>query len=262
MCELSFILEMELRREGMIKEVRREFDIIKLCCKLLADPSVDRNIIDRILVMPLRKLLCEDKSVLLKLVPNLKLSPLSGDFIEVDGGLHITTPKLLALSEDKWLSIEDWRNQIIAYFDKNENDLPEKYPEFTFLQIKNKLKNADKIIFESMFDTEEVDYGYGKEIYYRRKNRGNTNENTVIFQLLKDIGYYDLTTFKFIKHISDKRGAHIDVGYAPLIKIINDPQKNGFSLILSIAIQTIYAVRKQIPELIDYWPDMAIEEEE
>lgn len=77
-----------------------------------------------------------------------------------------------------------------------------------------------------------------------------------IFELMKKAGYYDLTIFDFIKHLSDKRGAHIDPGIAPLIKNINGDKNRKITPIVSFAIQLIYAAKKQIPEMQDYWSEM------
>ena len=62
--ELSFVLEVELNRNGMIEEIKTEFDIIRMCLPYLND--LNKNyipIINRIVVMPLRKLLCDDNSM-------------------------------------------------------------------------------------------------------------------------------------------------------------------------------------------------------
>ena len=69
-------------------------------------------------------------------------------------------------------------------------------------------------------------------------------------------GYYKLTVYDFIKHLSDKRGAHIDPGIALLVKLINGNKENDITPIQCFAVQLIYAAKKQIPELGDYWPQM------
>ena len=74
--------------------------------------------------------------------------------------------------------------------------------------------------------------------------------------MLKKANYYDLSIYNFIKHLSDKRGAHIDVGHGPVIELVNQKDNNGHNLILCFAIQLIWAVKNQIPELSDYWPEM------
>lgn len=76
----------------------------------------------------------------------------------------------------------------------------------------------------------------------------------VIFELMNKAGYYSLTIYDFIKHLSDKRGAHIDFGLAPLVKMMND--SNSITPIQCFALQLIFAAKEQIPELANYWPEL------
>ena len=70
--ELNFVEEFNLSSKGMIKEIETEFDIIRLCFQELNELDEKyQTMFNRILVMPLRKLLCERGSVLLKLCPSL-----------------------------------------------------------------------------------------------------------------------------------------------------------------------------------------------
>lgn len=260
--ELSFVMEFNLGRNGMIKEIETEFDIIRLCMTQLDALGKDyRSMLDRILVMPLRKLLCEKNSVLLKVAPNLKLSPLTGTVIEFDNGMKMIRPNLTITPQDQWLSIDDWLNQKIAWFDKTTTDLPDMIPTFVYETILNKFKKVDKNIFETMFEAQEVVYqGQVTQIYTRVDSR-NESKNATIFSMLKSIGYYDLSVYNFIKHLSDKRGAHIDIGHSPVVSLVNSPVVNIITPILCIALQTIWAVKRQIPELSSYWSDMEIPEE-
>ena len=60
--ELNFVDEFNLSRNGMIKEIKQEFNIIRLC--LLESQELNeqyQSVLDRIIVMPLRKLLCASK---------------------------------------------------------------------------------------------------------------------------------------------------------------------------------------------------------
>ena len=58
--ELNFIDEFELSRQGMIGEIKTEFDIIRFCVSSMAEYKISvREMFDRIMIMPLRKLLCE-----------------------------------------------------------------------------------------------------------------------------------------------------------------------------------------------------------
>ena len=78
-AELNFVDEFNLKRHGMIMEIEQEFNTIKLCFQQtgLLDKQY-QPMIDRIIVMPLRKLLCEESSVLLEVCPDFKMPPLLG----------------------------------------------------------------------------------------------------------------------------------------------------------------------------------------
>ena len=69
------------------------------------------------------------------------------------------------------------------------------------------------------------------------------------------------TMYNFLKHLSDKRGAHIDIGHSPVVEMANAPITDVITPVLCIAIQTIWAVKHQVPELANYWPGMEIPEE-
>lgn len=73
---------------------------------------------------------------------------------------------------------------------------------------------------------------------------------------MKQVGYYDLTVYDFIKHLSDKRGAHIDPGLSPLIKVVSESKNTIFTPVVCFGLQLIYAAKKQIPELKDYWAEI------
>ena len=217
--------------------------------------------LDRILVMPLRKLLCEQNSVLLKVAPNLKLSPLTGTEIELDNNMKMIRPNLSIASQDKWIPVDQWLAQNIAWFDKSVSDLPDMIPDFVYENILNKFKKADKSVFESLFETKEIMYQGALTKIHTRVDAADEAKNAIIYSLLKKIGYYDLNMYNFLKHLSDKRGAHIDVGHSPVIELVNAPITGGITPVLCIAVQTIWAVKQQVPELGNYWAGMEILEE-
>jgi hypothetical protein len=63
----------------MIEEIEQEFNVIRLCLSELQELDKQYQVVlDRIIVMPLRKLLCEKSSVLLKVCPGFKMPPLKG----------------------------------------------------------------------------------------------------------------------------------------------------------------------------------------
>lgn len=260
--ELSFVMEFNLGRKGMIKEIETEFDIIRLCLMQLNELGKEYlPMLDRILVMPLRKLLCEQSSVLLKVIPDLKLSPLSGIEIKTDDKMKIIRPNLTIAPQDKWIPIDQWLAQKIAWFEKNVSDLPDMIPDFVYKDILNKLKKADKVIFEPLFEAHEVMYKGSLTTIYTRGDASDVAKNTIVFSMLKKIGYYDLSIYNFLKHLSDKRGAHIDIGHSPVVEMVNAPITGVITPVLCIAIQTIWAVKHQVPELANYWAEMEIPEE-
>lgn len=260
--ELSFLTEFDLGRMGMIKEIKTEFDIIRLCMIQLKELGKEYlPMIDRILVMPLRKLLCEKSSVLLRIAPNLKLSPLMGREIELDNKMKMISPNLTIAPQDKWIPVDQWLEQRIAWFDKNASDLPDMIPDFTYENIIDRFKKPDKVIFGSMFEMQEVMYQGSLTKIYTRIDASDETKNATIFSLLKSIGYYDLSLYNFLKHLSDKRGAHIDVGHSPVVTLVNSPKAEVITPVLCMAIQMIWVAKHQIPELVDYWPEMEIPEE-
>ena len=80
--------------------------------------------------------------------------------------------------------------------------------------------------------------------------------NQKINEILDEIGYNRLSIYDFIKHMSDKRGAHIDVGHSLVVGLVNSKDAIGLTPIHYFAIQMIYAAKKQIPELAGYWAEM------
>lgn len=260
--ELSFVMEFNLGRKGMIKEIETEFNIIRLCLTQLHELGKEYlPMLDRILVMPLRKLLCEQSSVLLKVAPDLKLSPLTGTEIELDNKMKMIRPNLTIASQNKWIPVDQWLAQNIAWFEKSVSDLPDMIPDFVYENILNKLKKADKLIFEPLFETQEIMHQGSITKIHTRVDATDATKNTIVFSMLKKIGYYDLSMYNFLKHLSDKRGAHIDIGHSPVVEMANTPITDVITPVLCIAIQTIWAVRHQVPELANYWPEMELPEE-
>ena len=57
--ELNFTDEFTLSRNGIAKEIEADFDTIRLCLDLRGQYPDKREVFNRIIAMPLRKLLCE-----------------------------------------------------------------------------------------------------------------------------------------------------------------------------------------------------------
>lgn len=257
--ELNFITEFKLSKKGMLAELKKEFDIIRLAITQMEEIESDyKELIDRIAVMPLRKIMFENqhRPLILELCPNFKVPPISGISFEGEDKLHIELAPYSFGKIENWINLEEWANQKIAYFDKTVLDIPNAIPYTTFQLVLNKLKKKEKAEFEQLFCCEEIMYKGVKENIFKRVNPSDFLSNQRIFELMKKVGYYDLTVYDFIKHLSDKRGAHIDMGIAPLIKVINGDKENKFTPIICFGLQLIYASKKQIPGLDDYWPEI------
>lgn len=265
--ELSFVLEVELNRNGMIKEIKTEFDIIRMCLPYLRD--LNKNyipMINRIIVMPLRKLLCDDNSVLLKVFPGLMLPPIIGQEIALSDGIKIIHLRSEVATPEEWLPIKLWQEQRIAWIERSVSDLPDVFYDFVYQCIENRITHLpnkefskqDKSRFFSLFERKTVLRNSSEEIAYVRVGTADESNNLFVFSTLKKIGYYDLSVFNFLKHLSDKRGAHIDVGHSPLIELVNSTGDDCITPVLRIALQTIWAVKCQIPEMEDYWPEMEL----
>ena len=253
--ELNFLTEFKLSKNGMISEIKTEFDIIRLALSQIDELGKDYiNMLDRIIVMPLRKLLCEKNSVLIKVCPNFKLPKIEGFDFDNDERLHVQLAPYKISGFHTWICIDEWVKQKIAYFDKDFNDIPQMIEKQTFENILNKLKKPEKNVFSNFFDNKIICINDEPTNVYVLKDSCDVNDKNCIFKLMDDAGYYSLTVYGFIKHLSDKRGAHIDLEIAPLITMINSGKY--VTPIQCIAVQLIYAAKKQIPELEKYWHDM------
>lgn len=251
--ELNFIDEFELSRQGMIGEIKTEFDIIRFCVSNMAEYKISvREMFDRIMIMPLRKLLCEKNSVLLKVCPDFKMFPLGGQDTVLNDGLHAVLPPLGFVSQAEWLSMEDWKAQKVAYFDRSEADFTGWVPVRVYHAVCNALKGEEKKSFIGYMqqDDRTIDGNV-----YQGYSIIDDNEKEKVYALMEKVGYNSLNLYDFVKHLSDKRGAHIDIESSILIPIFNKPDKVGFSLVEYLAIQMVVAAEKQIPELNDYWPE-------
>ena len=113
--ELKFVDEFNLSRNGMIKEIEQEFNIIRLC--LFESQELDeqyQSVMDRIIVMPLRKLLCEKASVLLNVCPTFKMPLLDGIEVRYDDGQHIVHTPLRTGRIQTWIPVEEWLKQNVS----------------------------------------------------------------------------------------------------------------------------------------------------
>lgn len=257
--ELNFITEFTLSRNGMVLELKKEFDVIRLVITQMGELGPEyKEMLDDIAVMPLRKVLFENQHtpLILELCPDFKMPIIKGITQQGDDKLCMKLAPYEFVKMENWISLQNWAKQKIAYYNKTVADIPETIPENTFQLILNKLKKAERNEFQQLFNNVEIIYEGDKLSVYEVASPDNASDNERIFELMKQVGYYDLTVYDFIKHLSDKRGAHIDPGLSPLIKVISGSKDTIFTPVVCFGLQLIYAAKKQIPELKDYWPEM------
>lgn len=260
-AELNFVEEFNLNRHGMIKEIETEFNIIRLCIQEMGELDAEYHpMLDRILVMPLRKLLCENGSVLLNVCPDFKMPPLEGLTTVIEDRQVLIRPPYKIKEVSKWIPVRDWMEQSISWFDRDVNVMAEIIPQHTYESILNKMNGKKfknlKLQFEEMYDKKQVQFKGEVLEVYRKLNPMDADANQKINEILDEIGYNRLSIYDFIKHMSDKRGAHIDVGHSLVVGLVNSKDVIGFTPIHYFAIQMIYAAKKQIPELAGYWAEM------
>ena len=158
--EMNFVDEFNLSRNGMIKEIKQEFNIIRLC--LLESQELNeqyQSVLDRIIVMPLRKLLCEKASVLLNVCPTFKMPLLDGIEVRCGDGQHIVHTPLRIGSIQTWIPVEEWLKQNVSWFEPFFYRNPCLYTSYEY--ILNKLTGKFKGLkseFISLYACEQVEY--------------------------------------------------------------------------------------------------------
>lgn len=260
-AELNFVEEFNLSRVGMLKEIETEFNIIRLCISQLNE--LDEQYVDitnRIIVMPLRKLLCEKSSVLLKVCPDFKMPKLKGFEGKISDDQYVIRPPFVTDQQSEWIEIDSWLEQRISWFDRSATDMTDTIPKYSFEYISKRLNDKNfrsyKNDFENLFYCRKGLYKGEECDVYSRIAPDDAEKNTYIFDVLNKIGYNSLSVYTFLKHLSDKRGAHLDVGHSALIQIINTADDLKLTPVHYFAIQMVYAAKKQIPELSNYWKEM------
>ena len=254
--KLDFVQCFDLSRAGKIDQIKAEFDIIRICfsCEnILSDEYKD--VLDRIVIMPIRKLLCEKNSLLEDVCPNFKMLPFEGRKIDLLDDLYVTLPPLDISPQEKWISLEEWKNQTIAYFRRDKEDFDGIIPIKTYEGVCNSLKGNEKKVFTALFSLQDVLISGKVDKSYVLVNDCEDNRE-IAYNLMKKAGCYELNVYDFLKHLADKRGAHLDSSSSLLIPIINEKNKEGYNLVKCIAFQLIYASMTQIPELGDYIVDL------
>ncbi len=236
------------------RSIQKEFDFIRLCQGMM-DPfgAEAGDILGRFIALSLRKLLCDDNSVLKAICPGFKMPPLSGDVFKCEG--ENNDMKLVEIRTDihikpqnEWIPLSEWLDTKIAYIEKGIHDIPDAYEDRFFQLLKVKLDERD---VETLFEPKTIDNGSETRTIWVIKDSLDNKEK--LYYLLKARGYYDLSIRRMIKHIADKQGAHIDDKISLWISVANT-SKARRSAISVFATHMIYAATKQIKDLEDYYP--------
>lgn len=252
--QLNFVNEMALSKKGIIDEIKTDLTAMMITLDYGKDDIRYNDAIDKILAINLRKLLCEKKNnVLEKVCPDFKMPPLKGNILHCDklskGFCIVCGPYSLDKDINNWISINEWREQNIAYHTIQPDDVYPYFDNIIFKQICNKMKPNDKDTFKGLF-TDCFLECMGKT--FEGKKIKSVDYNGQLLRLLNKIGYYDLSLYTFIKHLTDKTAAHIDYNISFLIKTINANDLNIRTPIKDLSFQLIYAIKTQIPYFRDF----------
>ena len=265
--ELNFLFEFGLSDNGIVSEIKRELDVIEVCVQCLTQFKPEYyDMLDYLAILPMRKLLCEKKSILLQICPDFKMPELHGKNCDLNeerfmSKLHVIGLELYTGPKEEWVSVSEWLKSKIAWFDKTADDVPFGFDEHVFPVIRNKVnglntkENCVLAEFDSFFKDEEMILNDGsKQTIKKFCHSDEQVKRERLFQILKDVGYYDLSIYDFLKHVGDRRGAHVDRFISPIMKLVNHSVYPGISSIMIIAIQMLYAISKQVPGFENYLP--------
>lgn len=251
--EINFLIEEEMTRGQIISSIEAEFDFVQMCQSMIK-PFGSGNCysLDRLLALSLRKLLCDENSLLKSVCPGFKMPPLAGELFSCPGEqnemkLFELHPDILIKPQKDWIPLEDWLQERIAWIDKQADDVPDAI-ESRFFHMIEKRMGTDSLKEYYVKDQVRID---GKEaVIWRLKDPGVNREK--VFELLKNKGYHDLTIRKMIKYIADKSAAHLDGKRSTWINLANSGKNWEQSAISVFATHMIYAATKQIDELKNY----------
>ena len=247
--EVNFLTEEDvLSSDSAISAIKAEFDLIQLWQGMIRPFGFQaRAMLDCLIALSLRKLLCDDNSLLLSVCSSFKMPPLSGKRFDCPGDdnsmkLVIINTDVYMAPYDKWIPLNSWLNETIAWIEKDANSIPEAYTDWFYKMLERKLNKSD---FKDYYQCELCD---GNKIWKIKEPSKNKQK---VYDLLKKHDYYDLTIGRMLKHIADKRGAHKDNRMSFWIRQANSSIA-GDSAVSVFASQMIYAATKQVKQLEDY----------
>ncbi len=249
--EVNFLtLDDQLFDDKLCGMIKTEFDLIRSWQGMITIFGYDAiRVLDNYIALSLRKLLCDEESLLLKICPNFKMPPLVGKEFRCPGEndemklVEINT-SLRIKPESEWIALEKWLDQKIAWIEKDVTSIPDAYSNRFYILLAQKLAtNKFTDLFECRYD--------GKDRIWCFKNPQSDKQK--VYNMLKDKGYYDLTIKTLIKHIADKNGAHLADKRSAWVRMANQSSEINISAISAFATQMMYAATKQVAGLNDYF---------
>ena len=240
LIELNFVESQKISRNGLLKELNTQMNIIKHCLVECKNSEIlDNETTDQIIAVQMRKLMCEKDALLKKIMPDFKMPQIKGREISV-GNMRFIIPPLEA---GKLISLDDWLEQDVAWLELPQIYDAEYITNECFRGICNKLNKKKQ--FGTLYQEETVIYMDEELQVFKRKNLAKNEDREVLIQLVKESGYANLSIYTFIKNIADKKGAHTDSNYSVMMEIVNSEVSN-YTLIQLLAKQLLDAIKKQV----------------
>ncbi len=260
--EVNFLTGEPVGRDSLIRAIEQEFDFIQMWQGMIKPfGSQARDNLDRLIALSLRKLLCDDKSILKEVCPDFQMPPLTGYLFDCPGDdnnkmkLHEIWPDMIIKPQSEWLPIEEWLKTIVAWIDKDENDIPDAYTNHFYSSIRREI--ADRA-FDICFIKLDIVENNQQKVIWKVKDEESKQR---IFTMLKEKGYYDLTIRRLIKSMADQRGAHFDQRDKMWIRMANHGNNISYTALSVLATYMIYAATKQIKEMENYYVLMPVNQE-
>ncbi len=253
--EVNFLTEdTVLVGDSAISAIKAEFDLIQLWqCMILPFGFQAREVLDRFMALSLRKLLCDNRSLLKMICPTFRMPPLNGQILNIPGEkgeikLIEIHPTLEITPQSEWLPLKDWLDEKIAWIKKDASDIPDVYEDGFFKKIVSRLGDND---FERLFKPKTIRCDESEMKIWELIDK--TEGRQQAYSILKSNDYYDLSIRGMIRHIADKQGAHLDKGNSTWIRMANSSSEDGHSAISVFSTQMMYAAAKQIKGLENYY---------
>lgn len=251
--EVNFLTLESIRGDNIVQAIESEFDFVQLCQSMIMPFGAQaRDYLNRFIALSLRKLLCDDNSLLKRKCPGFKMPPLEGDHFDCPGEnndlrIHEIHPDIRIKPQNEWIPLNTWLETKIAWIDKGIDDIPTAYSHRFFLNLKEMISNAR---FTNCFIEHETEMDGKMVRIWKVKPQREFRET--VYSILKEKGYYDLTIKRMIKYFADKQGAHLDDKESTWYNLANSGKNKRYSAVSAFATHMIYAATHQIDDLKDY----------